>query len=301
MRELILPLLCLIGHVAFSQDIVDRTPIRLVDNFIFIDLSLNSLDKTFSFLFDTGAGVTVIDKEVAESLDITISGEININTSSVVVGTQFSDNNRVQLGQDLVLDSITLVWMSLSHLSDFLAVEVDGVIGYDLLKEVITETNIDALEMRFYASLPANPSESDQVVNLVALESDHFGVPVEVVPKGRKESIPMILKVDTGAGNALTFHNTTVEKYSLIESNRRYKTRSGFGADDTITHNLRSKVSSVVLAQTRWKNTPVVLEVDPLNESTKRVGDGLLGQDLLSDFNITYDLSKGLMHLENRK
>jgi hypothetical protein len=47
-----------------------------------------------------------------------------------------------------------------------------------------------------------------------------------------------------------------------------------------------------------WKRVPVVLEVDPLNRESERKADGLIGQSLLLDFIITYDLSRKTAYFE---
>ena len=45
---------------------------------------------------------------------------------------------------------------------------------------------------------------------------------------------------------------------------------------------------------------PQHFETDPLNQTSNRKGDGLIGQELLLDFNITYDLENKTIYLEKR-
>ncbi|MCA6074324.1 retropepsin-like aspartic protease [Fulvivirga sedimenti] len=295
---LILLITCSFVQVC-AQSAVEKTPISLVDNFIFISVSVNEHEKPLNFLFDTGAGITVIHSKMAEQLKLEVTTESKIATSGKTLLSKESEGNTLKIGGSLLLDSVSLIFMDLSHISDYIKVEVDGVIGYDLLKNVITETNLDALEMRFYDREEFNPASTHE--KLVWLESNLFGLPVDVTPKKGTDEILLVLQIDSGADNFLTFHNKTIREHGLMDSDRRYKSRQGFGADSTITSNLKSRVYGVTFAERTWKNVTVTLEVDPINHRTNSLADGLIGQRILNDFNITYDLKEGNVFFEKRK
>jgi hypothetical protein len=191
--------------------------------------------------------------------------------------------------------------MDLTHFDKFLKTKVDGIIGFDLLENIIVETNIDASEMRFLSDSSFQYSSKTDLLKLVNLESRHFGIPIEITPEKNQKSLSLIFKVDTGADNYLTFHNNSVRKYQLINPNKNYKKRIGFSVDSTKTTNLKSKVYSAIIGEKKWKNTPAIFEVDPVNDSTKRKADGLIGQEMLLDFNICYNLKESTIYLEKRK
>ena len=92
-------------------------------------------------------------------------------------------------------------------------------------------------------------------------------------------------------------HHESVQKNDLV-SDKNLKRVQGFGADSTITNNLRYKAKEVQIGSKKWKRVPLVLEVDPINTNQERLGDGLIGQGLLLDFNIIYDLKGGYVYLE---
>jgi hypothetical protein len=138
-------------------------------------------------------------------------------------------------------------------------------------------------------------------LELTTLESNLFGILIKTIPKNKTENITLNLQIDTGADNYLTFHNKIVKEHQLINSKKRQKTIKGFGADSTIATNVRSKVSEIDFGDKKWKNIPVTLEVDPINKRENSLADGLIGQRLLLDFNITYNLTERLVYLEKRK
>ncbi len=301
MKYLLVPILLLLSIKGYGQNLIEAAPIRFVDNYIFVEITVNNQNRPLNFWFDTGAGITVIDSDIAKQLAIEVTGESKINTSGKSLVSKESTLNELKIGEKLILENITLVLMDLSHLTKYLNTNVDGVIGYDLLEKFITETNIDSKEIRFYSPNDYVFNGHAKTIELTTLESNLFGILIETVPKNQSESITLNLQIDTGADNYLTFHNKIVKEHQLINSKKRQKTIKGFGADSTIVTNVKGKVSEIGFGDKKWKNVPATFEVDPINSRENSLADGLLGQRLLLDFNITYNLKERLVYLEKRK
>jgi predicted aspartyl protease len=300
-KNLIILILIFTSFRGTSQDLIESIPMRFIDNYIFIEVAVNDNEKPLNFLFDTGAGITVVDNNIAKQLSLDINKESKISTSGKSLLSKESTSNIVKIGKSVHLDSINLILMDLSHLSKYLNTNVDGVIGYDLLSRFIIETNIDNKVFKFYEYDTFLYKGNSKPIELTRLESNLFGILINVIPKNRRESIVLNFEIDTGADNYLSFHNKIVEKYQLVDLNKKQKLRKGFGADSTITNNIRSKVKLVEFGGKKWKNIPVMFEVDPINKRENSLADGLIGQRLLLDFNIIYNLKKRLIYLENRK
>ena len=294
-------LLFLISISAFSQELIDKIPIQIIDNLIFIQLHVNNNKEPLNFMFDSGAGITVIDHKISNELNLDISGTSKIGTSGKTIETKESLSNELTFSEKFKVADISLIIMDLSHISEYLKVNVDGIIGFDLLKSAIVETNIDEMELLLFKNVNYTYSGNANPLKLIELESNHFGLPVEIKSKGGEKIIPLVVKIDTGAANYLTFHNEAVEKHELIDQKKKYKIRQGFGADSTLSSNLKGRISSAKFASKEWKNIPVIFEVDPLNQNSKRKADGLIGQEMLLAFNITYNLNAKVVYLEKRK
>lgn len=297
-------LLCLFPLLQLSgkcQKPAEAIPIQYIEGLMFIELSLNNHAEPLFFMFDTGAAITVLDTEVSKKVNLKITEEAKIGTAGKTVRSGISVGNRIHLGRQLVLDSVEIAVLGLSHLSNYFRTQIDGIIGTDILFNFVTETNNDAGELRLYPFNTWKPGKSTTAYDIIGLEAGHFGILVEVVTKRNATPVSMVVKIDTGADNALTFHNTAVTRYHLPESvSKRIKNKQGFGVDSTLTHNLSSKLYSVTFNRKQWRRVPVVFEVDPLNRTTERQADGLIGQALLLDFNTTYDLQEGKVYFENR-
>lgn len=302
MKALLLP--CLVTLLQLSgkcQKPPEVIPIQYIDGLMFIELGLNDHTEPLFFMFDTGAGITVMDTEVSKKVNLKITEEANIGTAGKTIRSGISLSNHIHLGHQLTLDSVEIAILDLSNLSMYFKTKIDGIIGTDILFNFVTETNNDAGELRLYPFNTWKPRKSATANDIIGLEAGHFGIPVEVVTKRNAKTVSMVVKIDTGADNALTFHNAAVTQYQLPESvAKRIKSKQGFGVDSTLTNNLSSKLYSATFNGKQWRRVPVVFEVDPTNRISERQADGLIGQALLLDFNTIYDLQQGLVYFENR-
>lgn len=298
------PLILLFFFVSFqvtSQDILESIPMQFVENYIFIKVKINDNEKPLNFLFDTGAGITVVETKVAEQLLLEINAESNISTSGKSLLSKESTSNRVRIGRRTILDNVDLILLDLSHLSEYLDTNVDGVIGYDLLNEFVTETNIDKREIRFYNPQTFSYKGENQPIKLTNLESNLFGLIVDVMPRKGDNTIELNFQIDTGYDDSLLFHNATVMKYGLIRNKKKQKIKKGFGADSTIVKNIQTKIKYLSFSAQEWRNVPALLEVDPINKRENSLAQGIIGQELLLDFNIIYNLKNRVAYFEKRK
>lgn len=302
MTRLCIALLILLSSKQiYGQKAIEIVPFELVKNLIFVDVVVNDTEESLHFMFDTGAGITVIDSRISQKLKLNISDTISIGTAGKTIESELSKQNQIRLGKNLILDSISMAIMDLSHLSKYLKTNVDGIIGNDILQKIVTETNVDTKEILFYSFKDFEYSRSGTVYELIGLESGHLGIPFEIVVKKGADPITMVLKIDTGADNYFTFHNETVTNYNIREILPRLKSKQGFGADPTVSRNLAGKIFTAKCCGKTFKNVPSVFEIDPLNSLSKRLANGLVGQAVLLNFNITYNLNDGVAYFEKRK
>ena len=97
-RTLIQIVLLFLSFQAQAQRVLESIPIKFVDNYIFIEATVNNREKSLNFLFDTGAGITVIDSKIADQLLLEINSEAKINTSGKSLLSKESTGNKMKLG-----------------------------------------------------------------------------------------------------------------------------------------------------------------------------------------------------------
>jgi predicted aspartyl protease len=115
---------------------------------IFVSVRVNEKNDVLQFLFDTGAGRTVIDHKVAARLGLRATGKSSIGG----VGAGRVDVDVVK-GASIRLGSVRLDGVDL-HVTDTPESEhVDGIIGYDLLCSTVVI--FDSKEPRIVVTAPS--------------------------------------------------------------------------------------------------------------------------------------------------
>ncbi|MBK9275846.1 MAG: clan AA aspartic protease [Flavobacteriales bacterium] len=287
--------------VASAQEALVELPMTRRSKLLFIAVYLNDDPVPLNVLFDSGAGVTVVDDRVARERGLLLTDSLSIGTSGRPVQAAHSPNNSLRLGERFALDSVELFLMDLGHLSAHYKVPIDAILGVDLLSRAVVCTDLDAMRMRVHDARTYVHSGGTAGITATELDSGTYGFPMQVVPDGRKDPVEVMVKLDTGADNHLTFYNHAVVAHGLMRPGKRYRGTSGFGAEPTVTHNRHGKLASAGVQGRSWRNVPVVYQVDPVNAASRHACDGLIGQGLLNEFTITYHFPAGLVYLEPRR
>jgi len=136
------------SYNSFAQDDPIATlPFTFNENGLMV-ISLQVNNETVSdFVLDTGASITVIDKKIAKQLGLALKREAAQITGASAIN---NDVKKTQKQQLTITDKIVLQGIEM-YLSDLSRIaKINGLIGYDLFKEFITETNFDTKTISFY-------------------------------------------------------------------------------------------------------------------------------------------------------
>ena len=193
--------------------------------------------------------------------------------------------------------------MPLGHLAAYLEHPLDGIIGYDLLRRFGVEINTDqGLFKIFRGDTGKLNLKNGTEVKMHRLPYNLYGIKMLLKPDKKSDPIELLIKIDSGFEDALNLNGQTVTKYELLKD-RRVKGAEGMSADPTITQNYTAKLNELSFAGGSWKKVPTVLTVDPINvQSTEKdLSHGIIGQALLLDFNILYDMPNERIVFQKRK
>jgi hypothetical protein len=168
------------------------------------------------FIFDTGAGGTVIDSALAEKLNLEKSGE---QALASVLGMQ---NAKVYTAPSLSIGPATLIrpkliGMDLEPFHETMGVRVEGIIGFDLLSQVVCEIELASNTIRVFHEANYSASRAADVdwQDLMMLQN----VPVV---SGRYPHGEGIFRMDVGAANGpagnVIFHTPAVAEMKVDTS-----------------------------------------------------------------------------------
>jgi hypothetical protein len=289
----------LLWGVSLSGQPIEEVPFELADNIIFIQVNING-SRHLNFMFDSGAGITVLNKSVTAELDLSYNGGSQIGTSGKTIRSETSPENTLSIGK-VTLNKVPLEIIGLDHLSSYFKIPVDGIIGYDLFEKYILKIDADHKTMAFYDSIVSLATVAWKEVVAHKVDNNKIGVETFLLtPEGAFEGY--IMALDTASPDEIhLFPNALADRRIALKQGR--KKVKGFSADTTITENLRGKIKGVKLAGKEWRNVRTVIPTDPV--SVKAFSDnqsfGLIGQELLLEFNMIYDYRNNRVYFQERK
>jgi hypothetical protein len=190
----------------------------------------------------------------------------------------------------------------LDHLATYLKHPLDGIIGYDLLSRFIVEVNVDEGLFKLLPQQDKTPKLPKAIeLAMLPLPYGHFGIETTLQADKKSKTIPLILKIDSGFEDYLNLNGQTVDRYQLL-GGRRTKKAEGMSADPTITKNFSAKMHQFSFAEVNWKKVHTILTIDSINvhSTRKDVSEGIIGQELLLDFNILYDMKNKKILFQKR-
>ncbi len=285
--------------ISFGQQPLTSTPIKLVKGLIFFELRINDSQK-LNFLFDSGAGVSVLDSAAAKKVNLTISGPSRVGTSSGVVTTQSSVNNTLTI-EDLEIKGISFEILSLTHLSKYFKIPIAGIIGYDLFSRFVVETNIDLLRMKIYDADSYETNDRDVALPMISFDHNKIGIEV-ILTDDEEREITLPLTIDTASDDYLWLFPQAHSQYDFLGKRKR-KAVKGFSASPSVFTNYKGKVRAVSFGGKTWKKVMTTFAVGEISVAAFQdsQSNGLIGQNLLLDFNVIYDYKHHRVFLQQRR
>ncbi|MER3413040.1 MAG: hypothetical protein C4341_02150 [Armatimonadota bacterium] len=171
------------------------------------------------FILDSGAGITVLDKKLADDMKLDAFGELPVLGIGGLVKAQFRPLNTITVGP-VALKEINAISIDLGMLRTVFGSEFGGIIGYDLLAHAVVEYD------------HATPSVAIHDPKRYTLGGGkwlrlRFNSKLPCVEAAFEGGFKDVFRLDTGAPNNVTFHAPAVRKYRLLEGRKTTDTMLG--------------------------------------------------------------------------
>src|SRR5262245_61217510 len=269
-------------------------PVQLVNNLLFVSVRVGS-SKALSFILDTGASATVLNRRVAERLGLDLRASDDARTGGGSVQTASATGITLFVGNTSLPD-VTIVAIDLSGLQAGLGRRVDGILGYDIFRRYVVEINYSANTVRLHDPTDDRYEGQGDMLPIVIEDQVPF-VQVQVLrPTG--EASDAKVEFDTGQTGAMTLIKSYIDTNHLVAAQQpRLRTRTGAILSGGVTAEV-VRISGVRLGRFVVKNP--VLNVTPDAEGAGVSDDtvGLLGGEVLRRFTVTVDYSRSRIILE---
>ncbi len=221
------------------------TPFILVANHVYFRVAVND-NVASSFLLDTGAGASVIDRDHAEVLNLPLSGHGQAHgTGEETVRVQLVSKPRVSFGGiEVPLQYLAAVPLTDLSLRDGRMMQ--GVIGYDVLSQYTVTIDYARSTLTFEDPRTFKAPQGAVAVPLSFVKNTPVIEGAVTMADGR--TFPVRILVDTGSRGALRLNTPFVTKYALDQTvPNAIEGLLGVGVGGT-THEKVGRIASVAFA-----------------------------------------------------
>ncbi len=311
MKNLILLIFTLlITQVSYSKDNlwfskknkkIARVKFKLINNLIVIPLKING--QELSFILDSGVSKTIL-------FNISKNDSIGLNNVEKIrlrglgdgksVEALVSKQNKISLqGIKIPSETIYVIVKDYFDLSNKMGVTINGIIGYNLLRNFIVKINYNSKYIDFFnpETFEYKKCKKCETFPIQFYRKKPFiDVNVQLDTIGEKLTNVKML-VDSGGSDAIWFFEHT--KSNIITPNRFFKDILGEGLSGTVYGN-RSRVPLIKLGNFKIKE-PTASFLDTLstkNARSFRVRNGSIGANILKRFTVWFDYPNGNITLK---
>ncbi len=251
-------------------------PLRFRDGLIWIDVRADNHARPLQFLVDSGASISVLDRQTARDLDLALHPEVQV----AGVGNTALGHGPIRcpasIGPIRLPDHLLV--LDLHRLSQACGNTVHGLIGADFFRNRIVELDYEGGALRIHAS----PPDTTAAVAVVPLRAGPRGLRIEA---GINDGPVQRLRVDTGCASALHWVSPTAHRPHLPRTTTTSLSRRS---------SIPQTFATLRLGNRRWETVPTGLHPHPIFPGEA----GLLGNGLLAMFGtVTFDTITGQLHL----
>jgi hypothetical protein len=269
-------------------------PFDLVDNRVFVEVRLNGRGP-FHFLLDTGAGGLTVSVDVAQQLGLHV-GDAGEGQG---VGEKTVHAGRAQIAQlqigDLAFADMETNVMDLSDAPQVFGTKpFDGIIGLPVFERMVVKHDYVNRVLTFTA-----PDKFDYAGAGVIVR---FERPRQIpVVAASLDGVAGNFGVDTGARSSLLLYGPFCAQNNLQEKyGAKLEGVTGWGIGGPV-RSLLARAGTLQMGEVTVRDLVIRLSAQKTGLTTSAAMAGLIGPDVLAQFDVTFDYSRTRIIFEKNK
>ncbi|WP_299681979.1 aspartyl protease family protein [uncultured Dokdonia sp.] len=265
------------------------------EGLVYIPVKIGEKETPLTFVFDTGASTAVIDKTVAKRIGI------KADTKQYATGASGSQEYEIALNRTLTIanldfNRLNFVLVDLEELNNRSSMQIDGIIGYDVIKEFVTEFDFAEKQLYLYKKAKDIKDIADYTAHDIKLENAIPRVTLECTfLDGSKITGDFLF--DSGANLGILFNTPFSEKHQLEDKFDKKITISSRGLTATST-SIVGLTKSVSLLGNTFTEVPISLSQSKRGVSSQKGFAGILGAEIINRFDMILDYKKKKLYLK---
>jgi len=271
-----------------------RIPFKLERNRVILPVRVNDSPE-LKIVLDTGMafeGLLLYDKQLTDQIALENAIEVKVpGAGSGAPSTAImADSASFFVGQKEFTDQRVIILQS----DTMEGLPSDGVTGYSLFGRYTVEIDYDRMLILLHDPARFHPDQDKKWVPITFKENLIPWIEVTIDMEGEKE-IPMSVYIDLASGEAVELLMKEDMKFELPEDLEVTHLGTGLSGD---VYGYKGKVESFKLGSFRLQDVETAFA--PAQVRSKQKGaDGVIGNGLLSRFNVIFDYAKGRLYLES--
>ncbi len=269
-----------------------EVPFRIGETAIIVDAKVNN--KPVSLMFDTGfSGAVVIDNTInlgKPTGSITLRDFVRqMDAPTVKITTLMLGNKKIDS------TGMTAVQTAPADYSSSFNTHCDGIMGFEVIKNEITEINFEQKKFIFHPKTvditkrtPDN--KKTFLAKLLPMGNNSLEMDIEL-PNGKT----MTLALDTGNSFYATTHKDVLQRVGMWgDKDPKFTTLVGVASGSVTSFNIRmpsAKIFGIPVQNSVWD----IIDLP----SSSAEGDGTVGFRFLKNFNVIIDYDRRRVWFEN--
>ncbi len=290
MKKLTYLITFFVCYISYAQAPITTIPFELFGDHIIIKVSVDD-SEPLDFIFDTGSGLTVIDKDIADELSLE-GKEIEMNQTTSA--WHLIKHNTIAINHFLMEKNTKVYSTDLDHLEISLGMDLDGIIGYDLLRHHSIYINFDTKTMNIYDH-SNSPKRGDAIPFTL---STSIPVIEGSVVLNNGEAHPGTFFIMTGAGTTLDFNSPYAEQWDVIHKTGKHYSYLVKGLADKETPHYEGHVQSFTFGNQKIEDLPIGISTATSGIQADKKVSGIIGSQILRMYNMTIDYGTKMIYLE---
>lgn len=244
----------------------------------------------YNMLLDTGAEQSAIDLNTARLLELKLTP---LGGGKVVATGKKENTIFLTRLPEVAIDNLTAKDLlaaatDFSRISQRIGIPINGVLGYNFLKDRVVQFDYSKRVVRFYSVSPFATSEQQTNASRMTLpfrfyEGDKFPIIDNVYVNGKR----IRAELDTGHSGVLALTAATIKRLALEAEAEGCEPETSEGALGT-SINRKCKLKTLKVG-TVTVDSPAVSFRAPNSGLDEAPFEGLLGNDFFKNFVVTFD------------
>lgn len=275
---------------AQSQSPITSIPFELFGDHIIIQVSIDD-SEPLDFIFDTGSGYTVLDEDITKKLGLS-GKKIEMNEASY--NWQLIKHNTIAINDFLMEKNIKVYSTDFDHLEISLGKDLDGIVGYDLLRHHSVYVNFDEKLIYIY-DLGAAPKKGDAIpftfdTSIPVVEGN--------VVLNNNEPHDGTFYFITGAGTTVDFNTPYAAEFDVINKTGKHYSYLVKGLSKNETPHYEGHVISFSFGNQKVEDLPIGISTAKEGIQASKSVAGIIGSQIIRMYNFTIDYGAKMIYLE---